>query len=332
VTALRIWFRRLMPALRFLLGVALLHYVVTATGGWRAASRFLTAWWLLPLAASTPFAGAAIEALRLRTLFRAQGVGLTTGRAYRLVAVGTLFNFALPGGTGGDVMKLYYLVTDNRGKGVEVATVLAVDRILALGSLLLTLLILASFNLDLLRSYQLVRVLVAAAVGALLVLIAGIAISWSDTLRTTRLYHYLVERSPGRVTLRRVTDALYQFRSHASAVLAAVGLSALGHLLLVCVFMAVGSVLIQAAAPTTTALLALLGMFANAVPITPGGLGVGEAAFDRLFALAGYSGGALVVLAWRLGMIPLSVAGFAWYVGGLSQPEPGRAPAMRTSS
>ncbi len=324
--------RRFLPVLRLGFGLALLQYVVTATGGWRMAAQFVSVWWLLPLAFATPFVGAGIEALRLRTLFTSQGVDLPTGRAYRLVAVGTLFNFAIPGGTGGDVMKLYYLLTDNRGKGIEVATVLLVDRVLALTSLLAVLLLLALLNARIIATFDVIRWLVGGAVVALGVLATAVAVSWSETLRRTRFYDYLIGRAPFRVSLQRVSDALFQFRNHLPAIAAAIGLSAVGHVILVWVFMAVGSVLIPAAPAATTALLALLGMFANAVPITPGGLGVGEAAFDRLFALLGFTGGALVVLAWRLGMVPLSIVGFAWYVGGLSSTKNSATPAVRTSA
>jgi uncharacterized protein (TIRG00374 family) len=320
--------RRVLPWVRLAFGLALVYYVVTATGGWSGVRQFIDTSWLLLLVCSTPFVGAGIEALRLRVLFGTQGVALPVGQAYRLVSVGTLFNFAIPGGTGGDVMKLYYLVTDNRGKGVEVATVLLVDRLLALFSLLLVLLILALFNRAAVAEYDTIRWLVVGAGIVAMVLVCAAGVSWSDTLRRSRMYLYILEKAPFRVLLRRLSDSLYQFRHSLSAIAAAIGLSALGHVMLVGVFMAAGTVLVAAAAPATSALLSLLGLFANALPITPGGLGVGEAAFDRLFALLGYSGGALLVLSWRLGMVPLSLVGFGWYVigvGGSTRLEHGEA-------
>ena len=69
------------------------------------------------------------------------------------------------------------------------------------------------------------------------------------------------------------------------------------------------------------ALLALLGLVANWLPLTPGGLGVGEAAFAGIFALVGHSGGARMLLAWRVGMLPLAALGALLYVRGRSRVE-----------
>jgi uncharacterized membrane protein YbhN (UPF0104 family) len=58
--------------------------------------------------------------------------------------------------------------------------------------------------------------------------------------------------------------------------------------------------------------LAFIGLIVNAIPITPGGIGVGEAAFDGLFHLAGFDGGARLLLFWRLGQVPMAILG-AWF-------------------
>jgi uncharacterized membrane protein YbhN (UPF0104 family) len=64
-------------------------------------------------------------------------------------------------------------------------------------------------------------------------------------------------------------------------------------------------------------LLIPLGFMANVVPLTPGGLGVGEAAFDGLFRLAGFSGGAELLLAWRLlTVLPAAVGLVVYFQAG----------------
>jgi uncharacterized membrane protein YbhN (UPF0104 family) len=68
---------------------------------------------------------------------------------------------------------------------------------------------------------------------------------------------------------------------------------------------------------TLNALLAFFGLLANMLPVTPGGLGVGEAAFAHLFALFGTEGGAVVALIGRIGMIPAFGAGLALYASGV---------------
>jgi uncharacterized membrane protein YbhN (UPF0104 family) len=116
--------------------------------------------------------------------------------------------------------------------------------------------------------------------------------------------------------LERAAHALYAFRKSKAALAKAAVLSFIGHLALLGVFIAAGRVIMPDAAPISVCLLALLGLLANALPITPGGLGVGEASFEGLFRIAGYSHGAQLILAWRAGVILLCCLGCALYIAG----------------
>jgi uncharacterized membrane protein YbhN (UPF0104 family) len=64
------------------------------------------------------------------------------------------------------------------------------------------------------------------------------------------------------------------------------------------------------------AVLIPLGHLANTVPLTPGGLGVGEAAFNKLFSMAGLTGGAEGLLGWRLLTVMLGLMGLVFYLQG----------------
>ncbi len=59
-----------------------------------------------------------------------------------------------------------------------------------------------------------------------------------------------------------------------------------------------------------------LGFIANSLPITPGGLGVGESAFNRLFTMVGLEGGAEILLGWRFLMILIGLIGLIFYLKG----------------
>lgn len=59
-----------------------------------------------------------------------------------------------------------------------------------------------------------------------------------------------------------------------------------------------------------------LGMLANALPLTPGGIGVGEAAFESLFRSVGVNGGAEAILAWRLLTTVIDLCGGALLLMG----------------
>jgi uncharacterized protein (TIRG00374 family) len=311
-------FKSCLSLLRIAFGIALFAYVLSVTGSWSVLEQLRVNVWMLPgLAALTCF-GAAVEVLRLRLLFTSQGIHLAFGHGYRLVAIGTFFNFAIPGGTGGDVMKLYYLASEQRGQGIEMATLLLVDRVVALFALLVLVVGLALFNRHLLvQAYTPIIWLVLAAITGMIGLIVCVGLWCCEGFRAHRLSVSLIAKMPFQRHVKRIATVLTPFRDHKAALLGAAGLSLVGHVALAGMFLAIGTVLIPPAPGLVVCLLALLGMLANALPITPGGLGVGEAAFDRLFGLVGYAGGAQLIVAWRLGMLPMCFLGCLLYVVGM---------------
>jgi len=319
--------RRFFIILRAALGVVLLYYVLKKTGGLTTARQLISAKWLLPWLSALTILGAAFESKRLRVLFGAQGMRLSFVEGYRAVAIAALFNFCIPGGTGGDVMKLYYLAAHSRGRRVEIATLIFVDRAMALFCMLSLVVALALLDGRLVWDYPLIGSLVAAAaVGALGLLVCG-AVACSTRLRESRLYAYLMDRAPLRRYLTRAAAALYVFRKNRAALARAAALAVVCHLALLCVMCAAANAFIPNAPPLTVSLLALLGMVANAMPITPGGLGVGEAAFEGLFSSVGYGGGARLILAWRVGMLALCCLGCALYIAGARRGQVAEATA-----
>lgn len=308
--------RKLLAALRGLLGLALFWHVGSTIPGWSFARAFFGTAWLLPALAVLLCFGVAVESIRMSILFRSQNIRFSFLRGCRLVMIGAFFSYCLPGGTGGDMMKLYYLVSENRGKGVETATVLLVDRVVALFSLLLVLLGLALLNVQVVQThYHVAWLVTAAACGAMGLLILATA-SLSSRLRNSWLYSFVLERIPFHQYVERASNALFLFREYKGTLLRAVLLSTIGHFALVLLFVAMAAVFVPGAPPETAGLLALVGMLANALPITPGGLGVGEAAFEGLFRLCGHVGGAQLIIAWRVAMAPVGFLGFLLFLAG----------------
>jgi hypothetical protein len=323
--------RHLFTILRVALGVGLLYYVLKVNGGWIAAKQLISTKWLLPWLSALTIFGAAFEAKRLGILFGAQGMRLSFVEGYRAVAIAALFNFCIPGGTGGDVMKLYYLAAESRGRRVEIATLVFVDRAVALFCMLSLVVMLALLDGRLVWDYPLIGSLVAAAaVGAIGLLTCG-AVACSTRLRESRLYAYLTERAPLRRYLTRIADALYVFSKNRAALARAAILSIAGHLVILGLMCAAAKVFMPNAPPLTVSLLAILGLLANALPITPGGLGVGEAAFEGLFRTVGYGGGARLILAWRVGMLALCCLGSALYIAGARRCQADESPATTLS-
>lgn len=307
--------RRWMGVGRAVLGAGLLVYVVVASGALATARRVLETPWLLPVIALViPVLGMAIESMRLRALFTASGYDLPFVRAFRLVAVSALLGYAVPGGTGADVVRLYYLATEHRGRTVEMAAILLVDRLAALGALMVVVLLIGAVEGRILFDTAVGRSLALLSLGVLGAQILLTALAWSNWVRATRLYRWVTTDAPGAPVVARLAASLHRFGEHRGAVLAALAWSATGHTLTAALFGATGYVMFGPSAVLTAVVLSLFGMLANALPLTPGGLGVGEAAFDRLFAVAGLTGGAGMLLVWRVATVPVALLGFVFYV------------------
>jgi uncharacterized membrane protein YbhN (UPF0104 family) len=75
-----------------------------------------------------------------------------------------------------------------------------------------------------------------------------------------------------------------------------------------------------------------LGLLANGIPVTPGGLGVGEAAFNQLFRMSGLSGGAEVLLGWRLLSLVGAAVGLVFFLKGKSRYVSGQSTTSTRGS
>ncbi len=319
-------YRKLLTLLRIGVAVGLIYYVLTRTDAPQAMRLFLGASWLLGALFLQTVFGGAIEALRLRVLFRAAGLRLGFSGAYRVVLIGSFFNFCVPGGTGGDVVKLYYLAADNRHKGVEVATLLLMDRAIALGALVLLILVLAALNAELIVGHAVIRALTLAAAVLLAALAGAAACLGSARIRRSALVQALPDRIPLGKVFARAAAAVHMFRGHKLSVLGAGALSLAGHVGVAMLFALIGHVVLPTVPALLSAFLALIGLIANVLPITPGGLGVGEAAFDQLFSVVGARGGAALLMIWRLGLLPFGLLGGVTYMIG-DRPPAARDPA-----
>jgi uncharacterized protein (TIRG00374 family) len=309
-----------MPLLvaRVFLGAALFWLVASQSGGWNVALPVLSSPAMLLPGVAFSLVGAWLEALRLTTLLRSQGMSISIAQGFRLVTAAFALNFCIPGGASGDLSKLFYLRAARTDKGWELATAVFVDRLVGLFSMLLLIAILGALSWSFVLSLPIFMALfwIAATVMAGILVFAGLCLSTVPSLRS--FLRKLVSVLPLRRYLTRIADALFRFGDHRAALARSSVYSFIGNVAGAAVFTVLGWELFAQAVFPVPAFISMLGMFANTITITPGGLGVGEAAFDRLFAEAGLRGGAAMMIIWRAGMLPLTLLGIAFFLSGLA--------------
>lgn len=308
--------RWLLGGARLVIAGALLVWLVRSGSiDWGSLGGLLAAWPLTVAAFVVLVIDLLVTSARLCVLMTPRGFNVTLRDSMRLSLVGNLFNLFLPGG-GGDLVRIFYAASGVAGRRTEIATIMLIDRILGLLGMLLMPLLCIPFFLPLIASSRVLQALLALAAGASLAIALAFAVALSRRGSGSPPVRFLLRLFPLGGYPQRILDTVHAYRGDAVALSQAVVISIVAHVLSSAVVM----MLVQATHPGSVraaiGFLAALGFVANSVPLTPGGLGVGEAAFDSLFAIAGIDGGAEAMLGWRLLLICLAPVGLALYLRG----------------
>src|SRR5436305_10263401 len=167
-------------------------------------------------------------AFRWGVLLKVQKIHLTLPRLAGLFFIGMFYNQFLPGGTGGDIMKSYYLLKETPDKKAGALLAVVFDRFIGLVALVAITATLIALRYDFLAQKPqtlsllwLLLILLSASFGFLVAtfLISGF-----------KLFHYFPAHFPGRETLIEISAAYHLYARHWRATLVAFGASLVAHL------------------------------------------------------------------------------------------------------
>ncbi len=229
--------------------------------------------------------------------------------ALRLTFIGLFFNNVMPGATGGDLVKGVVVARENPGRGAEALVTVLVDRIfgmLALALLALVVILLApGHEFDALRQ-KLLWGLGLCAVGG--------ALYSSKTFRRKIGLSALVNRLPIGDKLRSLDRAAMLYLKAPGALVVAFAFSVVNHVLVtlgVCMLGLALGVSLDEVSLVEWFVLVPIANLVSALPVAPGGWGVGELAFRSLFQMIGASPsmGVAVSVTFRLSQLALGLLG-----------------------
>ncbi len=310
--------RILLTLVRLGIGIGLLVYLAQSQViNLPALLRLFTAWPITFAAVALLLFDILLMALRLSWLFRPQGLRLSLRMSLQLTLVGFFFATFLPGAAGGDLAKLFYATRENSGRKMEIISVVIFDRVIGLFSMLLLPLGFAPFFPKLIQSVPVLRyLLLTVAFFAVCLLIGFLVCLWNESI-LDRSVRRIFGLSKWKNLAIRTLETIRAYRHSSGTLAAALGAAILANLSLI-VVTALGVLVVNPAGLAMKMSLVIpMGYLANSLPLTPGGLGVGETAFNALFTITGLSGGADALLCWRIWSALVGILGLILYLRGL---------------
>lgn len=237
-------------------------------------------WWLLAGIAAYGVVEIC-SGIRWQLLLRVQGIVLSWGRVFMLLIIGVFFNFIIPGGTGGDVVKVFYLLKETPGQRSRALLSVLVDRLIGLFALIAMAGVLIAAQWPWLVSSPDAVKYIWTALAILGALLAGLGVSF--LLTGLGLVHKLPARLPGRDKLAELALAYNLYGRAWQPTTASLLLSVIAHLGYFAMFYcAAASFSATSRTPTFGELCAIMPIVntITSLPISVGGLGVREKLFQ----------------------------------------------------
>lgn len=253
-------------------------------------------WPLLLLGLISLVTSALLAAYRWGILLKVQDISLKGRRLLQLQLIGNFFNVALPGAVSGDFVKAYYIAHESPGNRARAFGSILFDRILGLSAL-----VVVSLSALLLEVQHFIGSPVLAGI-KIFVITSGIAVfvfysylflvqEKHDPLLS--LLQRVEKLKPSFGALVRIYLGIRVYHSERRAVLKALFVACTIHVLSAFACLCFARALAETQIPIHGLfVVAPLGLLVTAVPIMPGGVGTGHAAFSFLFNLLGSQRGA----------------------------------------
>ena len=301
-------------------------YFLLARGSIELGSLLTTLAHNVPLALACMvllMAGLLIGAVRWWLILRAAEIRLGYKKVASLTLIGAFFSTWLPGAVGGDVARALYLVRSLGSSRTTALLTIVIDRAFALAGLLgaATLLMLSVWqqgNRQPVLTFYLWLCLGAIAVctaGGLLVFVVARCVHipvWP---------HWLSKLRPVAHQLR---EAVVLLLGHWTAMLVCAVLSIVASGVVAFAIAVIGSAFTFGPTPAITALGGVVGNVSSAIPLSPGGLGIGEAVFAKVCIELGsaFAPYATIYLAFRILMMLVSFSGgLVWLTYSIKRPN-----------
>jgi uncharacterized protein (TIRG00374 family) len=276
-------------------GIILLQIMVTTGGIWyvfhdsrtraqiagalrHADSRWVFAGWICYCAVEL------LATVRWQILLRIQGISISSVQAGAVVMIGLFFNQFLPGGVGGDAMRLYFIFKQSPTKKIGATLSVAMDRLFGL----LAILFLAGTSFAL-RFRWLTRSGTSLHIEYLALALLGVGVAFLIAflwLVVSGFLGRLPKRLPFRKLIVQSGNALVRYRAYPISMAMAFLITLVAHVAYYTSFYCAGQSLRAGSGHSATLadILTIMPLVntITSLPISIGGLGLRETLFQQL--------------------------------------------------
>lgn len=225
---------------------------------------------------------------RWKILLHSQGVEIRFLALFRVYYLSLACAPVLPGGVGGDALRIAYTIRLTADRKVMAAASVFIDRLLATVGVVFV-------------AFFLILPHVPRAIGgeaallSLLVLLSGLFVGCILFItmallsgRRVGISRWLHDHFQNRLVrmIVEVFDAIAAYRFHPKTIIAAIAMSTANQIfIVVAVVIIAGRLGFIGFSVADMGIASMLTQIANVLPLTPGGIGVGEVAFDQILTI-----------------------------------------------
>lgn len=222
---------------------------------------------------------------RWRLLLQQQKFNVPLIHTFRLTLIGNFFSIFVPGGVGGDLVKAVLIAQNHPQERAKVVLTVLADRILGLFTMTFIALCSFSFEPELLQTENSIRFVFLG----LLILFLGFIVTFYMLLsrRAEKLREKVHKLTDRFHRLQKLWVVSQSYHLSTGEIVRLFGLSLISQLTSVVLFMIIASRLLPELPSLSIFMFAVpVGFMVTAIPLAPGGIGVGQAAFFYLFSKA----------------------------------------------
>lgn len=222
---------------------------------------------------------------RWRLLLKHQNLTCDSLETFKLTLIGVFFTFAIPGGVGGDLIKSFYIAKNNPQARIKSVLSVLMDRVLGLYAMLWMAEIAMLIDLKQVEALPQLKAIYYFLSLGLFAMTVGLGIAFSKKINGANKIQKVINYLPKSEKFLQVYESVHSYGDDYSTLAKTFFLSLASQISSVGILVIVGFAM-NLDIPISTYFIAVpIGMVVLAIPISPGGVGVGQYAFYYLFNL-----------------------------------------------